>query len=150
MTDEQGMKLALEQAKLAYEQNEVPVGAIVVLNDKVIGKGFNHREAKLDISSHAEIEAMKDAAKSLGSWNLKGCSLYVTVEPCMMCSGAILQSGISRVVYGSDDPSIGAVCSRFGAFDDPTFPNRPLVTRGVLEDECKALMEKFFKTLRTK
>ena len=150
MTDEQGMKLALEQAKLAYEQNEVPVGAIVVLNDKVIGKGFNRREAKLDISSHAEIEAMKDAAKGLGSWNLKGCSLYVTVEPCMMCSGAILQSGISRVVYGSDDPSIGAVRSHFGAFDDPTFPNRPLVTRGILEDECKALMEKFFKTLRTK
>ncbi len=150
MTDEQWMKIALEEASLAYSSNEVPVGAIIVLDGQIIGRGHNQREAKLDISSHAEIEALKDAAKNIGSWNLKGSTLYVTVEPCMMCSGAILQAGISRVVYGTDDQTIGAVRSHIGAFDDPSFPNRPLVTRGVLEEECRTLMEEFFKNLRQK
>ncbi len=148
MNDEELMALAINEAKKAYEENEVPVGAAVVLNDKVIGLGHNKRESKLDISSHAEIEAIKSAAKTLGSWNLEGCTLYVTVEPCLMCSGAILQSNIHRVVYGADDPTMGAVCSRFGAFDDPSFANRPLITKGVLENECKTLIKKFFEELR--
>lgn len=148
MTDEQGMSLALLEAEKAYKENEVPVGAIVTLNDEVIGRGHNRREANLDISSHAEIEALKDAAKRLGTWNLKDCTLYVTVEPCMMCSGAILQANVSRVVYGTDDPSMGAVCSHLGAFDDPSFPHRPLLTKGILEKECKEKMESFFLKLR--
>ena len=148
MTDEQYMNLALLEARKAIEENEVPVGAIVVFDGNIVGKGHNGREAKLDISSHAEIEAIKDAEKNLGKWDLSGCTLYVTVEPCLMCSGAILQSNISRLVFGTTDPTMGAVCSHYEVFDDVTSPNRPLVTKGVLEKECANLMLEFFKSVR--
>lgn len=148
MSDEEYMSLALKEAEIALENKEVPVGAVVVFNGKVVGKGHNEKEEKKDVSSHAEIEAIRDAAKNLGTWNLSDCTLYVTVEPCLMCSGAIMQSYITRVVYGTDDVTMGAVCSHFYAFDDPSFLRRPLVTKGIKKDECEALMKKFFKTLR--
>ncbi len=148
MSDEEYMSLALKEAEIALENKEVPVGAIVVLDGKVIGKGHNKKEEKLDVSSHAEIEALRNASENLGTWNLSGCTLYVTVEPCLMCSGAIMQSYITRVVYGTDDITMGAVCSHFEAFEDPSFSHRPLLTKGIKKEECEALMKKFFKTLR--
>lgn len=148
MSDEEYMSLALKEAEIALENKEVPVGAIVVLNGEVVGKGHNKKEEKLDVSSHAEIEALRNASENLGTYNLSGCTLYVTVEPCLMCSGAIMQSYITRVVYGTDDITMGAVCSHFYAFEDPSFPHRPLLTKGIKKEECEALMKKFFKTLR--
>ena len=148
MTDEEFMKEALAEAKLAFSENEVPVGAIIVFNNQIVGRGHNRREAKKDISSHAEIEALKNAAETLGRWDLSGCTLYVTIEPCLMCSGAILQSKIKRVVFGAEDPTMGAVCSHYGVFDEPSTTERPLITNGVLADECQLLMESFFKSVR--
>ena len=144
MTDERFMLAALEEAQKAYAENEVPVGAVVVLGGEIVGRGHNRREANHDISSHAEIEALKEAAKRLNSWNLRGCTLYVTLEPCVMCSGAILQSGIDRLVYGANDKTMGAVCSHYQIFDDPSAPNRPLITKGVLAQESTKLLTAFF------
>ncbi|OPZ37145.1 MAG: tRNA-specific adenosine deaminase [Tenericutes bacterium ADurb.BinA155] len=142
------MNLALAEANKAASEGEVPVGAVVVLGDRVIGKGRNHREAKLDISSHAEIEALKAAAKSLGKWDLSGCALYVTLEPCLMCSGAIMQSRITRLVYGADDLKKGAVTSNFYVFDDPKAESHPLINKGILKDESEQLLSSFFASQR--
>jgi tRNA(adenine34) deaminase len=148
MNDDEAMRLALLEAKKAFLENEVPVGAIVILNDRVIGVGHNQRESHHDISSHAEIEAIKAAEASLGNWRLDGATLYVTMEPCLMCAGAILQSRLARLVYAVDDPKAGAVISNFGVFNDPTFKNRPLVSRGVLLEESSQLLAQFFNEKR--
>ena len=142
------MQKALELAKEAGIAGEIPVGAIVVLNDKIIGQGFNKRESKFDISSHAEIEAIKDAEKTLGNWRLDGAILYVTLEPCLMCSGAILQSRLSKVVFGSRDEKDGAIVSNYFVFDSPCSHERPLVYGEVLKDECDALLKSFFASKR--
>ena len=142
------MKKALELAKEASFAGEIPVGAVVVLNDKIIGKGFNKRESKFDISSHAEIEAIKDAEKFLGNWRLDGATLYVTLEPCLMCSGAILQSRISKVVFGSRDEKDGAIVSNYFVFDSPCSHERPLVYGDVLKEECDTLLKSFFASKR--
>ncbi|MCR5692614.1 MAG: nucleoside deaminase [Bacilli bacterium] len=148
MTDLDYMKIALELAKEAEFAGEIPVGAVVVLNDKIIGKGFNKRESKYDISSHAEIEAIKDAEKNLGNWRLDGATLYVTLEPCLMCSGAILQSRVSKVVFGSRDEKDGAIVSNYFVFDSPCSHERPLVYGEVLKEECDALLKSFFSSKR--
>ena len=148
MNDERFMLSAIEEAKKALQENEVPVGAVVVFEDKIIGRGHNRREKTDDITSHAEIEAIKEAAKFLGSWNLNGCILYVTLEPCLMCGGAILQSGLFRVVYGADDERMGAIVSHYNIFDLPSKETRPLITKGVLAEACSALLKTFFESLR--
>ena len=135
-------------AKQAETYGEIPVGAVVVLGDKIVGKGFNRRESKLDISSHAEIEALKDAEKNIGNWRLDGATLYVTLEPCLMCAGAILQSRISKVVFGSYDEKDGALVSRYYVYDVPSIHERPLVYGGVLKEECDSLLKDFFVSRR--
>ena len=146
--DEKYMALALIEAEAAYQENEVPVGAILVMNNEVVGRGHNHRESKNEIHSHAEIEAIEDAAKKLGRWNLEGATLYVTLEPCLMCAGAIIQSKISRLVYGADDVDRGAVVSKLSAFEYFKNDSAPLINRGVKEKECRELLLRFFKETR--
>lgn len=144
------MKEALLEAQKAFAKGEVPVGAVVVYEGQIVGRGHNQRESGLDISSHAEIEAMKNAAKTLGRWNLSDCTLYVTLEPCLMCAGAILQSGLFRVVYGAEDEQMGAICANYHVFDAPSAKSRPLVSRGVCSKECADLLQQFFVSLREK
>ncbi len=144
------MNAALLEAKRAFDENEVPVGAVLTKNGKIIGKGHNCRETKNDISSHAEIEAIRDAERHLGKWSLEGCSLYVTVEPCLMCSGAIKQARISAIYYGADDPSMGAIKSHYHVFDESNVEFDPLVYSGVKEEEASKLMKDFFASRREK
>ena len=148
MNDEEYMQIALDLAKEAQNAGEIPVGAIVVFNGKVVGKGYNKRESKHDISSHAEIEAIKDAERTLGDWRLAGAVLYVTLEPCLMCAGAILQSRISKVVFGSYDKRDGALVSSYFVYDSPCVHERPLVFGGVLQDDCDKLLKDFFAAKR--
>lgn len=143
------MSEALLEAKKAQEEGEVPVGAIVLLCGKIIGRGHNHRERNSDISSHAEIEAMKDAARTLGDWRLAGATLVVTLEPCLMCAGAALQAHIGTIIYGAKDPKEGAIVSRYHVYDEP-HPNRPLVYGGIKENECQEILNIFFAEKRDK
>ncbi len=142
------MEEALKEARIAFSHGEVPVGAIIAKDGEIIGRGHNERESKNDISSHAEIEAIKEAEKTLGRWSLEGCSLYVTIEPCLMCSGAIKQARISSVFYGANDPSIGAVKSHYHVYDDSDIEYNPLVYSGIRERECGELMRAFFADKR--
>lgn len=142
------MEIALEEARKALEEGEVPVGAVVVKDGKIIARGHNHRESTHDISSHAEIEALKAAGQILGTWDLKGCALYVTLEPCLMCAGAIEQSRVSTLVYGADDPQEGAITSKRFIFDSREKANGPLIYRGVEKDRCQALLKDFFYARR--
>jgi tRNA(adenine34) deaminase len=148
MTDEEFMQMALESAKESARVGEVPVGAIVVKDGLVIAKGHNERETKLDISSHAEIEAIKEAEQKLGRWTLEGCTLYVTLEPCLMCAGAIAQARINRLVYGASDKKEGAIESHFYVYADPALHYRPIIKGGVLASECETLLKDFFAVKR--
>lgn len=141
-----GMRLALEQARLALP-GDVPVGAVILKNGQVVGAGHNRRELLRSALRHAELEAIQAACEALGGWNLTGCTLYVTLEPCPMCAGAIAQARIDRVVYGAADPKAGALGSVCDLSAMP-FPHTPLVTGGVLEQECAALLRDFFAALR--
>ncbi len=143
-TEERFMRMALDEARLAYEEGEVPVGAIVVKDGKVIGKGRNGREKGLDISSHAEINALKEASKALGRWDLSDCSLYVTLEPCLMCAGAILQSRIRYLCFGAPDKKAGAVVSNFYVFDSKEAYTPPLIDKNICKNECEDILKKFF------
>ena len=136
---------ALKEAQLAYEIGEVPVGAVVVQNEQIIGRGHNEREGKLDISSHAEINALKDAAKRLGRWDLSDCSLYVTLEPCLMCAGAILQSRIRFLNFGTLDKKAGAIMSIYHVFDENKAYMPPLIDKGLCEDQCSSILKRFFE-----
>ena len=146
--DELYMRLALAEATSALVEGEVPVGAVVVYEDKVIGVGHNSRESGLDISGHAEINALRAAAKARGSWNLEGCTLYVTLEPCLMCAGAIRQSRLSSLVFGAKDEKEGAVLSKFHVFDQDNATQA--IVHGVLEEECAAMLKRFFANARKK
>ncbi len=148
MSDKEFMREAIKEAQRAFSENEVPVGAVVVLDGKIIGRGHNKRETNLDISSHAEIEALKDAARTIGSWHLEGASIYVTLEPCLMCSGAIAQARVMNLIYGCDNEDQGAIVSNYFVYNDPHMPFRPLVKTGILEDECRQLLIDFFKSQR--
>ena len=141
------MQEALSLAKISLKENEVPVGAVVVKDGKIIGRGRNRREQLKNALSHAEIEAINDACKNLSSWRLVGCDIYVTLEPCPMCAGAIINARINKVIYGANDKKMGAVSSVISTFD-LDFNHRPKVISSVMEKECSEILSDFFKSLR--
>ena len=142
------MKMALAEARKAYQRAEVPIGAVIVCNDQVVGRGFNLREQTQDPTSHAEMIALREAAANEASWRLEDCQLYVTLEPCPMCAGAILQSRIKRLIYGASDPKAGAVRSLYQLLDDDRFNHQVKVEAGVMEKESAQLLKDFFRELR--
>lgn len=141
--DERFMRMALDEARQAAELGEVPVGAVVVSRGRVIGRGHNLTESLADVTAHAEMQAITAAAQTLGGKYLKDCTLYVTVEPCLMCGGAIGWSQLSRIVYGASDAKRGV-----SRFTDSAYHPRATVTSGILAEECSALMTEFFKSRR--
>jgi tRNA(adenine34) deaminase len=142
------MAKALEQGQLAFDAGEVPVGAVVVLDGKVIGRGFNQPITSLDPSAHAEIVAIRDAAKNVGNYRLSGATLYVTVEPCAMCSGCIVHSRIERLVYGTTEPKAGVVESAMTLLEKSFLNHKVETCSGVMSDEAADLMSSFFKMRR--
>ncbi len=142
------MRLALEEAAAAEREGEVPVGAVVVSNGEVIGRGHNRNIADRDPSAHAEIMALRQAAARLANHRLAGCALYVTVEPCAMCAGALVQARLARLVYGCDDPRAGAIRSLFQIAGDPRLNHRAEITAGVLAAECAEIIRRFFQQKR--
>lgn len=148
MDDRKLMELALQEARKAALEGEVPVGAVLAVDGNPVALGHNEREKGLDISAHAEIVVLRKAARVLGSWRLSGAALYVTLEPCLMCAGAILQSHVGRLVFGAKDPKDGAIVSRYRVYDAPSLHERPLVDFGVLEEECSALLSGWFQRKR--
>jgi len=148
--DENFMKLAIAEAKKAAKINEVPIGAVIVYKDSVIAKGYNVRETSQKTLSHAELITIQEANQKIGSWRLEDCILYVTLEPCPMCAGAILQSRIKRVVFGAFDQKAGCAGTLMNLLDDERFNHQVEVKGGLLEEECALLLKDFFKTLRKK
>jgi tRNA(adenine34) deaminase len=148
LSDEHWMRQALKLAQQAAEQDEVPVGAIIVHKNKIIASAFNQREQLADPTAHAEMIAITQAASHLNSWRLLECSMFVTLEPCPMCAGAILQSRIPRIVYGALDPKAGAVVSLFQLLNDPRLNHRCETLSGVLADECGKILTEFFDRKR--
>lgn len=144
---EEYMEIALQEAQKAYDLKEVPIGAIIVCDDKIISKAHNRKETTNKVTAHAEILAIEKANEKLGSWRLDRCTLYVTIEPCPMCAGAIIQSRIKEVVYGSQDIKGGAHQSVVNIFEN-AFNHRVIVTPNVLKEECKNIIQKFFRELR--
>lgn len=144
------MALAVEEAEKAGKIGEVPIGAVIVHDGRVIARGHNLRETSQNPLTHAEMIAIDRASAVVGSWRLEACTLYVTLEPCAMCSGAIIMSRIPHVVYGARDPKGGTVDSLMRLLDEPRFNHRAEVTSGVLEDTCSNLLTSFFKNLRKK
>lgn len=142
------MKQALKEAEKAYQKLEVPVGAIIVKDGKIIAKAHNQKETKTDTTKHAEILAIQKASKKLKSWRLIDCEMYVTLEPCSMCAGAIINSRIKKVYIGAMDEKTGAVGSVFNLFNDYTFNHKVEAETGVVEKECQEILRKFFKELR--
>lgn len=141
------MRLAIREASLAAERGEIPVGAVIVRDGEVIAKGSNCREEKKSAISHAEIEAIEEACRVLGDWRLDGCEMYVTLEPCPMCTGAIINSRISTVVFGAYDSRSGSMDSVINLCDYP-YESRPEIYGGICEDDCKKLLTDFFKAVR--
>ncbi|NMO20634.1 nucleoside deaminase [Pyxidicoccus fallax] len=148
--DEAFMQQALALAREAAELGEVPVGAVAVLDGKVIGTGFNRREIDRHPLAHAEMLAMDAAARSMGAWRLSGVTLYVTLEPCAMCAGALVQSRVTRLVFGAMDPKAGAVGSLYNLAEEPRHNHRLQVSSGILADESRLLLKSFFERLRAK
>ncbi|MEB8091949.1 tRNA adenosine(34) deaminase TadA [Mammaliicoccus lentus] len=144
------MKLAIEEAKKAWKMDEVPIGAIVVYKGEVIGRGHNLRENEQSPSAHAEMLAIQEASEYLNSWRLEDTTLYVTLEPCVMCSGAIVMSRIPHVVYGASDPKGGCSGSLMNLIEDTRFNHRSTVERGILAEECGEMLRTFFKEKRAK
>ena len=142
------MRAALEQAKMALEEGEVPVGALIVKNEKIIASGRNRREKSHRSTSHAEILAIEEANGHLGSWRLSNCHMYVTLEPCPMCAGAILQSRLDKLFFATKDPKAGAIVSLFTLLSDPRLNHQVDVEEGLLANECSAILRKFFKEIR--
>jgi tRNA(adenine34) deaminase len=147
-TDERYMRLAIEQAGIAEENGDVPIGAVIVHNGQIIGKAYNQREQLQDPTAHAEIIALTQAAAALESWRLEGCTVYVTLEPCPMCAGALVLARIDRLVYGCDDPKTGAVKSLYNIVTDSRLNHRIEVISGVLAEQCSNLLEQFFQKRR--
>lgn len=149
MTDEEYMREAIALAEKAFELGEVPVGAVAVWDGKIVGRGMNLRETDKNALRHAEIMAIDEACKNLGGWRLWKCDLYVTLEPCPMCAGAIINSRVKRVIYGAKDPKAGSCGSLTNLFEMP-YNHKPEVISGILEEECSALLKSFFEKLREK
>ena len=149
-TDEKYMKEAIRQAKKAWKMEEVPIGCVIVHEGKIIGRGYNRRTTDKNPLAHAELAAIKKASKKMGDWRLEQCTMYVTLEPCQMCAGAIIQSRLTRVVVGCMNPKAGCAGSVLNLLDIKQFNHQAELTTGVLEEECSALMTGFFRELREK
>lgn len=147
-TDHDFMKIALEEASLAYDEEEVPVGAILVRDGRLIAQAHNSPVAASDPSAHAEMLVLRQAAQSTGNYRLAGFELYVTLEPCIMCAGAIIQARLARVVFGARDPKCGAVVSLYRVLDDNRLNHQVAVTEGIRKDECGEILSRFFKEKR--
>ncbi|SFF24657.1 tRNA(adenine34) deaminase [Paenibacillus algorifonticola] len=148
--DEFWMQQAIEEARKAEQIGEVPIGAIVVKDHQIIGRGYNLRETQHDPTAHAEMVAIRDACKELDAWRLLDCTLYVTLEPCPMCAGAIVQSRVKRVVYGTGDPKAGCAGTLMNLLQEPRFNHETELTSGVLQQECATMLTQFFRKLRRK
>lgn len=148
--DEKYMKEAIRQAKKAYALEEVPIGCVIVYQDKIIGRGYNRRTIDKNTLAHAELQAIKKASKKMDDWRLEDCTLYVTLEPCQMCSGAIVQARVKRVVVGCMNPKAGCAGSILNLLDMKEFNHQVELTTGVCEEECSQMMKQFFKELREK
>src|SRR5690625_2578097 len=148
MQDEKFMKEAIMEANKAGERNEVPIGAVIVYEGEVIARGHNLRETSQETLSHAELIAIKKANEKTGSWRLEDCTLFVTLEPCPMCAGAIVQSRMKRVVYGATDPKAGSAGTLMNLLKDERLNHQVEITGGVLEEECSTLLTTFFRSLR--
>ena len=146
--DEKYMKLAIGQAKKAKELGEVPIGCVIVYDGKIIGRGYNRRNTDKNTLAHAEITAINKASKKIGDWRLEDCTLYVTLEPCQMCSGAIVQARIPKVVIGCDNPKAGCAGSILNILNHPAFNHQVETVKGVLEEECSKMLKDFFSDLR--
>ena len=148
--DEKYMKEAIKQAKKAYAIDEVPIGCVIVYDDKIIARGYNRRNIDKNTLAHAETQAIRKASKKMDDWRLEDCTLYVTLEPCQMCSGAIVQARIKRVVVGCMNSKAGCAGSIVNLLQMPEFNHQVELTTGVLEEECSQMMKQFFKELRAK
>jgi tRNA(adenine34) deaminase len=146
--DERFMRLAVREAERALEHDDVPVGAVVAVGGEVVGAGHNERELRQDPTAHAEVIALRAAAHALGTWRILDSTLYVTLEPCAMCAGAIVLGRIGRVVYGTADPKAGAAGSVMDVLSEPRFNHRPAVAGGLLREQCAALLVDFFAARR--
>lgn len=147
---EKFMREAVRQAKKAYALGEVPIGCVIVCDGKIIGRGYNRRNTDKNTLAHAEITAINKASKKLGDWRLEGCTLYVTLEPCQMCAGAIVQARIDEVVMACMNPKAGCGGSILNILEMPEFNHQVKVTRGVLEAECSEMLKQFFQELRVR
>lgn len=147
---EKMMKEALTEAQLALDMGEVPIGAVIEKNGVIVGRGHNRTESSKDPTAHAEILAIRDAAKNLGGWRLLGCTLYVTTEPCSMCAGAIVLARLAKVVIGTRDSKAGACGSVLDVIGNPCLNHHPEVEFGIMEEACRAIMQDFFISLRNK
>jgi tRNA(adenine34) deaminase len=147
--DERLMRIAIEAARVAEENGDVPIGAVIVHKNQVIAKAYNQREQLQDPTAHAEIIALTQAAAALETWRLNGCTMYVTLEPCPMCAGALVLARIDRIVYGCDDPKTGAIKSLYTIVQDNRLNHRLEVTCGILADEYSRILQEFFKKRRT-
>jgi len=148
LTDDDYMKVALEEAQKAAKKDEVPVGAVVVLSGRIIGRAHNMPITHHDPSAHAEMLALREAAKTIGNYRLIGAELYVTLEPCIMCAGAIIQARLARVVFGARDPKYGAVASLYQVLADQRLNHQVAVTEGILKEECGEIISRFFREKR--
>ena len=145
--DEKYMKAAMKQAKKAAAIEEVPIGCVIVYEDKIIGRGYNKRNLKKNTLAHAEIIAMNKASKVIGDWRLEDCTMYVTLEPCPMCAGAVINARLSTVIYGAKEPRSGSVGSVINLFEE-NYGHRPAVYGGVLSEDCARLLAEFFRGIR--
>jgi tRNA(adenine34) deaminase len=146
--DKTMMALAIEQARRALENGDVPVGAVVTVGSEVVATAYNRREADNDPTAHAEVLALREAGRVLGSWRLSEATVYITKEPCVMCAGALMSARVARVVYGAQDPKYGAAWSVFNILQDDRLNHRTEVTAGVLAEECMAMLRDFFEVRR--
>jgi len=142
------MRAAMEEARKAEMIGEVPIGAVVVRGGEIVGRGYNLRETKKDPTLHAEMIAIREASARLGGWRLIGCTLYVTLEPCPMCAGALVQSRVEQVVFGASDPKAGCAGTLMNLLNEPRFNHQPSVIGGVLAEECGQMLKDFFRRLR--
>ncbi len=148
--DEYFMKKALHQARRAAALGEIPIGCVIVCGGRIVGRGFNQRLTRKSTLAHAELTAIDRASRKLGDWRLEGCTMYVTLEPCQMCAGALVQSRIDRVVIGTMNPKAGCAGSVLNLLDIPQFNHQVEITRDVLQEECSSLLSDFFKDLRVR
>lgn len=149
-SDEKYMRAAIREAKKAYALGEVPIGCVIVFEERIIGRGYNRRIADKNVLSHAEIIAIKKACKKMGDWRLEGCTMYVTLEPCPMCAGAIVQARIPKVLIGSMNPKAGCAGSVMNLLDEKGFNHQVEMEAGLLGEECSQILKDFFKELRKK